>query len=72
VIAEPIRISTALSNPKAHGWLLGDRAAPLTAEKMKDCRWVKPVLVGQFEFVFVKMDAGRALAAFAIRSAEGG
>lgn len=23
----------------------------LTAEKMKECRWVKPVLVGQFEFV---------------------
>jgi len=23
----------------------------LTAEKMKDCRWVKPVLVGQFEFL---------------------
>ena len=22
----------------------------LTAAKMKDCRWVKPVLVGQFEF----------------------
>jgi len=23
----------------------------LTAVKMKDCRWLKPVLVGQFEFV---------------------
>jgi ATP-dependent DNA ligase len=23
----------------------------LTAEKMKDCRWLKPVLVGQFEYV---------------------
>ena len=23
----------------------------LTAAKMKDCRWLKPVLVGQFEFV---------------------
>jgi bifunctional non-homologous end joining protein LigD len=23
----------------------------LTAEKMKNCRWLKPVLVGQFEFV---------------------
>ena len=22
----------------------------LTAEKMKKCRWIKPVLVGQFEF----------------------
>jgi ATP-dependent DNA ligase len=23
----------------------------LTAEKMKDCRWLRPRLVGQFEFV---------------------
>jgi hypothetical protein len=23
----------------------------LTATKMKDCRWLKPELVGQFEFV---------------------
>jgi ATP-dependent DNA ligase len=23
----------------------------VTAEKMKNCRWVKPVLVGQFEFL---------------------
>jgi bifunctional non-homologous end joining protein LigD len=23
----------------------------LTAEKMKECRWLKPVLVGQFEFL---------------------
>src|SRR5207244_3870334 len=23
----------------------------LTAAKMKDCRWLKPVLVGQFEFL---------------------
>ena len=23
----------------------------LTAEKMKDCRWLEPALVGQFEFV---------------------
>jgi ATP-dependent DNA ligase len=23
----------------------------LTAEKMKECRWLKPMLVGQFEFV---------------------
>ena len=22
-----------------------------TAEKMKECRWLQPVLVGQFEFV---------------------
>jgi len=25
--------------------------AGLTAKKMVDCRWLKPVLVGQFEFV---------------------
>jgi bifunctional non-homologous end joining protein LigD len=23
----------------------------LTAEKMKECRWLKPVLVGEFEFL---------------------
>jgi bifunctional non-homologous end joining protein LigD len=23
----------------------------LTKEKMKDCRWLKPILVGQFEFL---------------------
>ena len=23
----------------------------LTEEKMKECRWIHPVLVGQFEFV---------------------
>jgi ATP-dependent DNA ligase len=23
----------------------------LTAEKMRECKWLKPVLVGQFEFV---------------------
>ena len=23
----------------------------MTADKMKECRWLKPVLVGQFEFV---------------------
>jgi bifunctional non-homologous end joining protein LigD len=23
----------------------------LTAEKMKDCRWLNPALVGQFEFL---------------------
>jgi bifunctional non-homologous end joining protein LigD len=23
----------------------------LTADKLKECRWLKPVLVGQFEFV---------------------
>jgi len=31
---------------KAGRWGLG-----LTAEKMKECQWLKPVLVGQFEFV---------------------
>jgi hypothetical protein len=25
--------------------------AGLTAKKMADCRWLKPVLVGQFEFL---------------------
>lgn len=29
----------------------GRWGAGLTAEKMKDCRWLNPVLVGQFEFV---------------------
>jgi bifunctional non-homologous end joining protein LigD len=29
----------------------GRWGAGLTAEKMKDCRWLKPLLVGQFEFV---------------------
>jgi ATP-dependent DNA ligase len=29
----------------------GRWGAGLTAAKMADCRWVKPVLVGQFEFV---------------------
>jgi DNA ligase D-like protein (predicted ligase) len=28
----------------------GRWGAGLTASKMKDCRWIKPVLVGQFEF----------------------
>jgi HNH endonuclease len=32
--------------PRAGRWAQG-----LTAEKMKECRWPKPVLVGQFEFV---------------------
>jgi bifunctional non-homologous end joining protein LigD len=31
---------------KAGRWGVG-----LTAEKMKECRWLKPDLVGQFEFV---------------------
>lgn len=29
----------------------GHWGAGLTSEKMKDCKWLKPVLVGQFEFV---------------------
>ena len=32
----------------------------LTAKKMEDCRWLKPVLVGQFS----RMDAGQSPAAF--------
>lgn len=35
-----------LPEQRAGRWGLG-----LTAERMKDCRWVKPELVGQFEFV---------------------
>ena len=34
--------------PEAHG---GRWGAGLTAAKMQDCRWIVPVLVGQFEFV---------------------
>jgi DNA ligase D-like protein (predicted ligase) len=34
--------------PEARGGRWGQG---LTAEKMKECRWLKPVLVGQFEFV---------------------
>jgi len=34
--------------PEARGGRWGEG---LTAEKMKDCRWLKPVLMGQFEFV---------------------
>ena len=29
----------------------GRWGAGLTAAKMRDCRWLKPLLVGQFEFV---------------------
>jgi ATP-dependent DNA ligase len=35
-----------LAEAKAGRWGEG-----LTAEKMEECRWLKPVLVGQFEFV---------------------
>jgi bifunctional non-homologous end joining protein LigD len=34
--------------PEGHGGRWGQG---LTAEKMKDCRWLRPELVGQFEFV---------------------
>jgi DNA ligase D-like protein (predicted ligase) len=34
--------------PEARGGRWGEG---LTADKMKECRWLKPVLVGQFEFV---------------------
>ena len=37
---------TNLPESKSGRWGQG-----LTAEKMKDCRWVKPILVGQFEFL---------------------
>jgi hypothetical protein len=43
----------------------------LTAKKMLECRWLKPVLVGQFEFVEWTGEAtlvsGAILAAAAIR-----
>jgi ATP-dependent DNA ligase len=35
-----------LPEPRGDRWGEG-----LTAEKMKECRWFKPVLVGRFEFV---------------------
>ncbi len=35
-----------LPEKRSGRWGLG-----LTAEKMKDCRWLKPELVGQFEYV---------------------
>jgi ATP-dependent DNA ligase len=35
-----------LPEPRGGRWGQG-----LTAEKMKECRWLRPVLVGQFEFV---------------------
>jgi ATP-dependent DNA ligase len=35
-----------LPEPKSGRW-----GAGLTAAKMKDCRWVKPVLVAQIEFL---------------------
>jgi DNA ligase D-like protein (predicted ligase) len=41
-----------LPEKKAGRWGVG-----LTAAKMVDCRWLKPVLVGQFEFVEWTLDA---------------
>ena len=42
-----VRGQTAnLPEKKAGRW-----GAGLTAAKMEECRWLKPVLVGQFEFV---------------------
>ena len=35
-----------LPEEKSGRWALG-----LTAEKIKDCRWVRPQLVGEFEYV---------------------
>ena len=47
---EPLEIKECpfanLPEKKAGRW-----GAGLTAEKMKECRWLKPQLVGQFEFV---------------------
>ena len=34
--------------PETHA---GSWGQGLTAEKMKECRWLRPLLVGQFEFV---------------------
>ena len=41
-----------LPEKKAGRW-----GAGLTAAKMEECRWLKPVLVGQFEFVEWTEDA---------------
>jgi bifunctional non-homologous end joining protein LigD len=47
---KPLEIDTCpfvnLPEKKAGRW-----GAGLTVEKMAECRWVKPILVGQFEFV---------------------
>jgi bifunctional non-homologous end joining protein LigD len=47
---KPLAVETCpfanLPEAKSGRW-----GAGLTAEKMKDCRWLKPLLVGQFEFV---------------------
>jgi len=47
---QPLKVAACpfanLPEAKAGRWSAG-----LTAKKMVDCRWLKPVLVGQFEFV---------------------
>jgi hypothetical protein len=48
-----------LPEKKAGRW-----GAGLTAEKMKECRWLKPDLVGSFEFVEWTADAYSALVNF--------
>ena len=40
------RYEPGLPKAKSGRWEQG-----LTAAKMKECRWLKPVLVGQFEFL---------------------
>ena len=45
-LEKPKHPFTSLPEVRDGRW--GDR---LTAAKMKDCRWLKPELVGQFEFV---------------------
>jgi ATP-dependent DNA ligase len=54
-----------LPEKKAGRW-----GAGLTAAKMEACRWLKPLLVGQFEFVLV--DRGRAFAAQPVHGIAGG
>ena len=41
----------------------------LTAAKMKDCRWLKPMLIGQFEFRGV--DSGQSCPAFTVCGVAG-
>jgi ATP-dependent DNA ligase len=48
-----------LPEKKAGRWGVG-----LTVAKMIDCRWLKPVLVGQFEFVEWTQDAHLRHASF--------
>lgn len=41
-----LNVRSTIPEKKSGRWGQG-----LTAAKMKECRWLKPVLVGQFEFV---------------------